>query len=370
MMSPKDNNTGKHQRQRGFTLAEAAIALAVGTVVVGVAMMAFKNASDAGQFSVTRSNSQQSARAALNVVLRDLGQAAISFPQAGVPLPSGTGTSTLFGCSGCVAGSNTYPNNVMAPVNPGDNKASNGTTDTITVVYNDPTWPPTAQPVTPASDGSSITVSTANFADPNGVLRKYNDTTYGSAVGDIMLVYNSNGYAVGYVTAIGAGGVLSLSPGTSDPLQINQTTAPAGNISWLQNLDALGNKTNVYPNPTSAKRIKAVTYFIQNAPGPDGISGTADDIPVLMRQVNGQTAVPVADYVQNFQITYDTFNDSTSTLQTQLNGGSVTDSTLIRKITITLQIRSPQPIKGNNFDVVQVTGSVSPRDLSFKDRYN
>jgi hypothetical protein len=97
------------------------------------------------------------------------------------------------------------------------------------------------------------------------------------------------------------------------------------------------------------------------------VVGTADDIPVLMRQVNAQNAIPVAENVQSMAITYDIYDDSTSTYKTALDGAAVLNSSEIRKINITLTL--VPPAFSNSKENYTLTTAVSPRDLSFKNRY-
>ena len=61
-------------------------------------------------------------------------------------------------------------------------------------------------------------------------------------------------------------------------------------------------------------RILAITYYLDIPTGPDGLRYTSDDLPPrLMRQINGQPAVPVADGVADLQFSYDIFDDSAGT---------------------------------------------------------
>lgn len=282
---------------------------------------------------------------------------------------------------------------MATPIIPYDKNSLNGTSDTITVIYEDTTWPPTPQNIpangasfvtnivtnngtvppsaTISSVGDQVTITTASFPDANGVQRDYKDVLYGSKVGDVMLVQNTLvGSALATVTAVGNGGVLSLSSG--DPLRLNQTAATSANVAALK---GAGNPT--FPASTAIFRVKIVTYFVQNTPGPDGVLGTADDIPVLMRQVNADPAGPqiVTDFVQNLQLTYDLYDQGTATWLFAASGigGTITTPlqvTEIRKVNIALQIRSQYKNTSGNYDTTWVSSSVSPRDLSFTDRYS
>ena len=139
------------------------------------------------------------------------------------------------------------------------------------------------------------------------------------------------------VTNVAGGGVLSLADG--DALNLNQSTALTANVASLKGAAAF------YPEQTATSRVKIVTYFVQNTPGPDGVLGTPDDIPVLMRQVNGDvTPTEVVDYVQNLQLTYDIYDASSHTWQfasTGIGGAAptVSNPTQIQKINIALQMR-------------------------------
>jgi hypothetical protein len=225
----------------------------------------------------------------------------------------------------------------------------NGTSDTITVVYVDNTWPPTAQDIvttnapkppcpcaTISATGDQITVSAGSFPDSNSVPRTYQDGQYGSKVGDVMMIWNSTGHVLATVTNVAGGGALSFADG--DPLNFNQSTALTANVASLKGA------AGFYQPGTAASRVKIVTYFVQNTPGPDGVLGTADDIPVLMRQVNGDaTPTEVVDYVQNLQLTYDIYDPSNHVWQfasTGIGGAAptVNNPTQIQKINIALQI--------------------------------
>jgi len=363
--------------QTGFTLMEAIVAMAAGLLVIGAAVMLFNQASSAGRTTMSKTEMEQNGRAALNFMLQDLGMAATDYQQAGVRVPQAGSLMAIFGCSGC--GISTYPNNLATPIVPYDKNSYLNTSDTITVVYVDNTWPPAGQTLATntttvppsakiSSSGDQITVTTASFTDPGGTSRNYQDTMYGSKSGDVMMIWNNNGYALATVTGVSGGGVLTLASG--DQLNLNQTTAAAANVA------ALKGGGSYYPQATAATRVKIVTYFVTNTAGPDGITGTADDIPVLMRQVNGDPSGPkiVTDYVQNLQATYDLYNPVTGVWQFAATGfggpaPTVTDPTQIRKINIALQVRAQTKNKSGTYDTVWVSSSISPRDLSFTDRY-
>jgi prepilin-type N-terminal cleavage/methylation domain-containing protein len=366
----------QRNKARGFTLVELLVAIFAGTLVMGAAVQLFKNVSDTNQLAVNRVDIQQNARSALAVLSRDLSQASIGIPQSGIALPSGAGSAgaAVFGCSAVqcyfVAPNNAYANNVLPPVAPHEAIGGFGT-DAITISYLDATWPVNNIALTAlAVDGSSITANTGTFdgagnavAAPAG--RAYNDPTLGVKVGDVLMSTNVHGTAVATVTGVNGGGVILLA--ANDPLNLNQPAASAGNIAQLKNPG-----TNVFP-VTSAARINVVTYFIQQQNGPDGLPNTADDVAVLMRQVNAQPAIPIAENVTNLQLTYDIYDASAvppaAPYSAGLIGSAVANTSLIRKVNVLLTLRSQFAGANGQFPTLTVTTAIAPRDLSFSNRY-
>jgi hypothetical protein len=113
-----------------------------------------------------------------------------------------------------------------------------------------------------------------------------------------------------------------------------------------------------------------VTYFVDAPAGPDGALGTVDDPPArLMRQVNAQPPIPVAESVEDFQILYDIFDDNLGVATAALaDAGGLPNQ--IRKATITVSVRSPlRGLFNRVFERISLTTSVTPRNMSFRDRY-
>jgi hypothetical protein len=117
---------------------------------------------------------------------------------------------------------------------------------------------------------------------------------------------------------------------------MNQPANPPLN-STLAYLATVGTAT--------ANRILSVTYF---AEVPNN-----GQLPRLMRQVNGQTPVPVADNIIGLTFTYDLCDQNN-------NGGGA-----VKCANITDPMAS-----GANSRSTALTTSISTRNLSFKDRYN
>jgi len=341
--------------QQGLSLMEALVAMLVASIVLAAGSSLVIKALQITDLVTIRSEMQQDGRAAINSILKDLSLSGTGMPVGGVQLPTGTNsTKSLLGCAGgvCALKNHFFPGNHMYPVlpDPNDGNVQQGTPDALTAVYLDRTLNlGIASNITPA--GSQIDL--ANVAGIN--------------IGDLIILSNVHGSAIGMVTNV-LPASNSLVFGSSDPLNINQPNAANGNIAALQD-PGPGNK---YP-VTTAARILVITYYLQQNAGPDGTFGNDDDNWQLMRQVNGQQPVPVMDGVENLQVTYDVYDDtannSSSTLVTNTKTANNTPG-LIRKINVVLNLRSSRkagPTK--SLSHLTLAAAVSPRNLSFRDRY-
>jgi hypothetical protein len=341
--------------QKGLSLMEALVAMLVASIVLAAGSSLLIKALQITDLVTVRSEMQQDGRAAINSILKDLSLSGTGMPVGGVQLPTGTGsTKSLLACAGgvCFLKNHSFPGNHMYPVlpDPNDGNVQQGTPDALSMVYIDRTLNlGTAASITPS--GSQMGLA----------------SVVGVNIGDLIILSNVHGSAIGMVTNV-LNNSNTLVFANSDPLNINQPSAANGNIAGLQD-PGPGNK---YP-ATTAARILLITYYLQQSAGPDGTYGTDDDNWQLMRQVNGQQPVPVMDGVENLQVTYDVYDDtannSSSTLVTNTKTANGTPG-LIRKINVVLNVRSTRktgPTK--SLSHLTLAAAVSPRNLSFRDRY-
>jgi hypothetical protein len=341
--------------QQGLSLMEALVAMLVASIVLAAGSTLVIKALQITDLVMVRAEMQQDGRAAINSILKDLSLSGTGMPIGGVQLPTGTGsTKSLFACSGgvCFLRNHFFPGNHMYPVlpDPNDGNVQQGTPDALTMVYLDRTL---NLGTSTSINASGSQIDLANVAGVN--------------IGDLIILSNVHGSAIGMVTNVLANSN-ALVFANSDPLNINQPGAANGNIAALQD-PGPGNK---YP-VTTAARILVISYYLQQSPGPDGTFGNDDDNWQLMRQVNGQQPVPVMDGVENLQVTYDVYDDtannSSSTLVTNTKTANGTPG-LIRKVNVVLSARSTRKA-GPTKSLIHLTlaAAVSPRNLSFRDRY-
>ncbi len=370
---------GKNDKNRGFTLLEMLVAMGIGLVVLGSAVSLFSKALTASFMVTQRAEMQQNGRASLDMMAKDISLAGAGIPSGGVQLPDGVGaTASKFGCdtTTCYVTNNLFPlnNNLFGAIpNPGVGLPIRTTTgglgpntDVITIAYTDSTFPLNQYAVTLNAAGTVATFQLPNPL-PNPLPVPWpptavNDPAQGLKAGDLVLLTNNVGSAVGEVTNVApAGATVNVTFGDLDTLNINQSAATTGNI-----------KAIVPGSGTVASRLLLISYYIDIPPGPDGIRYTADDGPPrLMRQVNAQTPSPVAENVSGLQLSYDIFNDVSGVATANLKdaGMSVGDSpNQIRKVNLAVSTRSPLQ-GGIGFQSLDLATSVSARDMSFKDRY-
>jgi hypothetical protein len=361
-------------------MLELMVAMAVGLIVVGAATELFQSAMQSTMLVTEQAEMQQNVRTALNLVARDVSMAGAGLPSGGVALPYGANaTPSHYACDqtpSCYLSSVNYPtysagavniSNYMYGVIPGPLDgmqfggpaaipATNITPDAITSIYVDYSFPLSQYAITFNNvTGNSITatppailpVGFPAIVSPNGIV-----------VGDLIWLSNSTGSAIGEVSAVaaaGTGGIITFND--NDPLNINQSGAANGNIKYIASLN---------PNVTTvAYRILAVTYFVQ-------VPAVAGQTPRLMRQVNGQTPVPVADNIIGLKVTYDLCNSTVAQpcagISDPIHNVPSFSPNQIYKINIQLMGQSVLTLGGKSQSMALAT-SVSARNLSFKNRY-
>jgi prepilin-type N-terminal cleavage/methylation domain-containing protein len=372
-------------RERGFSLIELLISMAVGLIVILAVSSLFKTGVDTTFLITQRAETQQSLRAALEMMVKDIGQ-------AGAGLPTG-GAATLsnFACNQtpyCYLTGFNYPivpsNNYMYGIIPG---WSNGVeksvaianapgvrNDSITSIYCDYNYPLFEYNITFTS-ATQITLAPNPIYVPapppiNGI--------GGINTGDlILLVVNAppapgngtnlvqTGAAVGEVTSVPNTTTINFAGG--DPLNMNQSGGGiTNNIASDSAAVALAVAAGNVPTVTAC-RLFAVTYFIE-VPAAGGTVQT----PRLMRQVNGLAAVPIADNILNMQITYDVIDATGKQDANQPNPLGVAPTpespALIQKVNIVLMGQSLTSM-GNKSQSMYLATSVSARNQSFRNSY-
>jgi prepilin-type N-terminal cleavage/methylation domain-containing protein len=377
--------TGKSQR--GFTLLELMVASAIGLIVMAAMTSLFKLGMAATLTVTQRAETQQNMRAAVELMTKDISLAGSGLPTGGLQLPTGGATLSQYACNQtgtCYVPAHTYPNNsggggnYMYGILPGFNNgvqnnavipnAPGQINSSITSIYCDYNFPLDAFKITvPAvNNGTVATVTVPNppLPSPPSIL-----AAGGLAAGDLLLfVASSAGNGTGtqgtssVQTAAVVGEITALPNNTTidfaagDPLNFNQS---GGTIT--NNMASVAGAVNL-----SVCRLYAVTYFLQVPPA-GGTTQTAR----LMRQVNGQNAIPVADNIINLQITYDVIDSTLGIISANQRDpiGAGLSPSLIQKVNLWVMGESLTSM-GNKSQSMYLASSVSARNMSFCDSYS
>lgn len=337
------------------------VSMAVGLIVMAAMAGLFKTGMNSAMFVSQRAETQQNMRAAIDLMVKDISMAGAGLPSGGIQLPLGGSGATKFGCDqsgACHVPTYTYPTgNYMYGIIPGFNNgvesnavvpaAPAAVNDSITSIYCDynfQLWEYNVTFTVPGN-GGSITLA------PNPVYVPAPPPLNGAGaiqVGDLILVSNSLGTAVGEVTNRDA---TTITFADLDPLNFNQSGATSNNIQ------AISNGAN-----TVAYRLFAVTYYLTVPAN--------GQTPRLMRQVNGLSPVPVADDIINLQFAYDIYNSNTSALDAnQPDPLGIGDSpNLMQKINILVMGQS-MINNGKKSQNLYLATSVSARNMAFRNRY-
>lgn len=372
---------GNRQTQRGFSLVELLIAMGVGGVVMAAAVTVYQRSVQVSNLVTSRAELQSEMRSAMNQMARDLNQAGTGIPLGGLPIPSSTtgGKNPIFGCDStrCYVTGGVFANGTLNRITAANSAGitTSEATDAIVVTYVDPIAPATDltssatgldwgtyTTTTISDDGSSLTM-------PAGTTPALNDPEKGLAVGDLLLMQNIRGSAIAVVTGFDATS-RQIFFAAGDPLKINQPAAVpiTGTLAKLiENPLPTGGLPHY--KPTSVARIMMVSYFVWQDP--------SDGHLMLMRQVNGRTARPVAEYIEDLQVSYDLMDNSTTPgklvadlADAAVGSPKVPRPDLIRKINLRIIARSPRLNAQGLYDRMSIATSIGPRNLSFHDIFN
>jgi prepilin-type N-terminal cleavage/methylation domain-containing protein len=376
------------KREKGFSLIELMVSMAIIVAVVAVTTGALLQAQRATTAVALQANTQENLRAGMHFLVRDIAQAGEGIPQGGVSIPytltsavNRPGTATTFPTSYTTIPAITpgaQLGQFAKSINPVTLAVLTGVqTDVINILYNDdilvdgagnhiysfpviqaaPSIPVCAGTI--SLTGASVTLDPACFQMP-GVVQPI-------ATGNLIMFHNQNGTALEYVTAV-AGNTISFSAG--DPGGLNQTGKANGTVAQL----AVG---GVFP-PTTITRVWMVSYYIDS---------TVPQSPQLIRQVNypnypaaapANPPTDIADVIENLTFSFDITGSTAAVGTYPLGPGNAPTPVApdtpgqIRAVNVFLAGRSertytaqstPQYLRNN------LSTQVSVRSLSFTNQF-
>jgi len=380
------------KRETGFTLIELLVAMTVTLIIAAATLSLFSLAVNMNASGTQMNTINGNLRSALNLMTRDLLQAGQGIPTGGVGLPTGAGCKNInrpvytgtaqfpYGC----ANPSLYPN--MPAVVPGNglgpNIASNPTlnwlpeggnknSDSITVVYQDNTLVTNLVPATLQPNYLS-SISNTQLVFSSAVPITGASVSNAAVPGDVFLVYGSGLYRYVVATNVSSQTVQIAS---TDSFQMNQQThAAGGTISDMSTSNGgtvpFGTSCNPALTPlpaacaATAQRVLFVTYYLDNSFFLNG-----QMVPRLMRQVGMNPATPVAEVIEDLELSYDYVNGTTPINNVVTTPAGLTDNQ-IRKVNVYLAARSDQILTSTNqYLRSNMVTQVDIRSLAFVNRY-
>jgi prepilin-type N-terminal cleavage/methylation domain-containing protein len=372
---------------RGFTLVEMLIAMALAAFVLGLAVRLYTKGLEATWTVSQRAELQQDARASFNLLTKDISLANAGFSDtpyySGIGLATGGVTNPRLGCDftgACHLGAANNAARVF-PVNGGINymygvipgwqqgatiNGAVGPTDAITVVYLDNAFLLNKYLVRFNDlNGNSISFQVPVPA-PNPAPQAVNNSAVGLQRGDLVLFQNGSQGVIAEVTApvpAGAGPTYTVSFADQSPLGFNQNNAASGNLrnAIIQNNPA---RVGMYmPATTTATRVWLITYYVDRT----------RPTPTLMRLVNGRLPIPVAENVADLRFTYNSYSTTGALINNTGDGGLSNVPPImpssIRTINLTRLTLRSQSRGAKGYQSVDLHSSISARNMGFIDRY-
>ncbi len=369
--------------QRGFSLLELLVASGIGLIAIMAMTQMFDMAMHTTLTVTQRADTQENMRAGIEMMTKDISMAGAGLPAGGLQLAN-SGGAALVACNQagtCYVPGDVYPKsgagvqNYMYGLLPGFGNgvqsaaviaaAPAAVNDSITSIYCDYNFPLTNFTFTfPSSTQASVAVVNGAVT-PNNIL-----APGGLNVGDLLLFIVSTpgtgktaqgtsvaqtAAAVAEITGMPNNTTINFAAG--DALNFNQTGANS-----LASVAA----SYVAGTTISVCRLYAVTYFLQVP-----VAGGTVQSARLMRQVNGLTAVPVADNIVNLQFSYDMVSSTTGLMNAnQSNPIAAGESpALIQKVNMWVMGQSITTA-GTKAQSMYLASSVSARNMSFCNSYS
>lgn len=392
MRHPHPARRAVDTRERGFTLVELLVSLAITTVILGATMAAMSDAVKATDSATQITNLNNGLRTAMDLMIRDLMQAGQGLPAGRVVgLPNGNG-STPIQLPGPPGTNYQFDGASFCPPDPNDSMPDTQCEQLSAIIPGPGLGPELAENGQRtdmmwivAADSAFERVKLTKFA-PTGLTVEIDpavNITDGGPddvrAGDLLMFTKGSVSVLVQVTGVNG---QELSFDTGDSMNLNQNAALNGTLRTLRDiappdLDPVPPAVHV---STEATRIRMSTYYLDVVTNPRR--------PRLVRRMNNgdpfifdnTLGTAVAFDIENMQITYDIADGVTNPANVRMTDADldgtgacaprVCSPNQIRKVNLLLSGRSQRPMRttGLFFHNTLVT-QVSLRSLAFVDRY-
>lgn len=380
-------NTGG--AERGFTLVELLVSMAITTVVLGATMVAMSDATKASDSAIQMTGLNNSLRTAMDLMVRDFMQVGQGLPAGRViGLPNGNSDPILL--PGPPGTDYQLDGSSFCPPDPNDPNPDTSCEQMSAIIPGPGLGPQLGENSTPtdmvwvvAADSAFERVKLSRNA-PNGrfieVHSSVNITDGGPDdvhPGDLIMLTKGSASVLLQVTEV-IGQQLKFENG--DSMRMNQSASYNGTMHSMSQFappdnDAQG---NIY---TEATRIRMTSYYIDVVTNPRR--------PRLVRRMNNgdpyifdnTLGTVVAFDIENLQITYDIADGVTNPANVRMTDADMNGTgacapracspNQIRKVNLLLSGRSERPtrVTGQHFHNTLLT-QISLRSLAFVDKYH
>lgn len=339
------------RRSRGFSLLELLLASVLTILILVVAVTLMDQLFSVASMATQTAEMDQNLRAAANLISQDLTMAGAGIPIGGIPLPSKNGSPMPVNRPGIAGILFPATNLELNALTPGFGLGPSQSGATVDDAYGDGSLTDSDEiTMLEVDNQSQISAYPLASITPSGSQITFNsNTNFGTgpeqlAKGDLILLENTNGSALGMITNL-SGDKAEFA--ASDPLNLNQPSASSGNIASL----ASGGS---YPS-TTAYRLLMITYYLDFS---------LPNRPRLMRQVNDETARPVATGITGLQFSYNLSDGKTVDARNPSNPNQ------IRQVNLVISGRSAEPsLKTHQYYTNSIATAVAIRNLEFTNHY-
>jgi prepilin-type N-terminal cleavage/methylation domain-containing protein len=369
--------------ERGYSLIELLITMAITTVIMGATMTALGDAMKATESATLLTNLNGGLRTAMDLVVRDLLQVGQGLPAGRVVfIPSGPNATpikipgppntdfTLAGASELTA---VVPGPDLGPIVNGQ------ATDVITTLAVDSSFD-SVNLTQFAADGRSVTVRGCPVANPLTCANIGDDLNGDDILEGDLIMLVKRGTSLSTLVQVTRVVGQQIFFEANDSLNLNQGLGVDGTAPELRVAapNDVQDATGVVP--TIASRIRMISYYVDATTDPAR--------PRLIRRIgNGDPTTfdntlgtAVAFDIESLRLTYDLVDGVNNPaavrfVQADLDGtGACSPDPCspnnVRKVTVTLLGRSKQPMKHTQaFFRNSLITQVSLRSLAFVDRY-
>jgi prepilin-type N-terminal cleavage/methylation domain-containing protein len=368
------------RRDRGFTLVEMMITMALTLLVMASTLGAMNNALRANEVAQLTTNMNQGLRTAMDIMVRDMLQVGQGLPSGRtIDIPNGSGATAVKlpgapGTTRTMASGSTE----MTAIVPGTGLGPtiNGVaTDIITVVLADGAFLSTISDYD--VNLTKLCSSTQTMTVDSSV-----DISNGGAddlhPGDLIMLMKGSSTTLVQITAVDGNQTATFA--ANDSLNLNQTSAANGNLNAIVGTAPADTCTVKSFQPTTATRIRMISYYIDNVSDPSR--------PRLVRRVNNgsptaynnSSGTALAFDVENLQISYDLVDGVDNPAEVKFTSADLNGTgrcspnpcspNQVRKINIMLSGRSRTTLRQTRQYLRNtLTTQVSLRSMSFIDRY-